>query len=158
LRTWIRPTRRRSGDLDARGSAPGGNFCDVLRTVIIIALGTVVLSGCAGPDVSGPERTATTFAQAISTSNGELACTLLSAEVSSSLAGAAGIPCSAAVLKKDLPTPSAVRDAERFGHQALVTTDTDTVFLSEFPDGWKIIGVGCQARDDKPYDCAVSGG
>jgi len=130
----------------------------VLRTLIIIAVGTVLLAGCAGPDITGPERTATTFARAISASDGELACTLLSAEVSSSLADSAGVPCPAAVLTQDLPTPSAVRDAQRFGHQALVTTSTDTVFLSEFPDGWKIIGAGCRVRGDRPYDCAVSGG
>jgi hypothetical protein len=78
--------------------------------------------------------------------------------VAAGLAETAGTACSDAILQESLPAPSPVRHAERYGHQALVTTGTDTVFLSQFPEGWKIIGAGCRPAGDKPYDCAVSGG
>ncbi|HST85680.1 MAG TPA: hypothetical protein VLL08_28335 [Kineosporiaceae bacterium] len=106
----------------------------------------------------GPDRAATAFTHAVASSDGELACTLLSDEVSSTIAESSGMPCPAAVLQADLPAPSAVQGVQRYGHQAFVTTGTDTVFLSEFPGGWKIIGVGCSPRGEKPYECAVSGG
>jgi hypothetical protein len=106
----------------------------------------------------GPERAASVFAHAVASSDGQLACTLLSDQVSSTIAESSGLPCPAAVLQADLPAPSAVRGVQRYGHQAFVTTSTDTVFLSEFPNGWKIIGAGCSPRGEQPYDCVVSGG
>jgi hypothetical protein len=130
----------------------GGLICAVA------AVAAVALSGCAGPDIAAPARAATAFAQAVSASDGALGCSLLSPEVQSQLAESAGTPCPAALLQEDLPAPSPVRQVERYGRQAFVVTATDTVFLSEFPDGWKIIGAGCQERGDKPYNCAVSGG
>ena len=134
----------------------------MFRFLAVIAA-TVLLSGCSDPNRgspggTGPGSTAAEFAQAVASSDGRLACTLLSAQVSSAIADSRGMPCPAAVLKAGLPAPSAVREVRRYGRQAFVTTGTDTVFLSEFPGGWKIIGAGCSPRGDKPYDCAVSGG
>jgi hypothetical protein len=121
-------------------------------------MATAVLPGCAGPDTTGPEGTTTAFFRAVSQADGARACALLSAEVSTTVAESAGAPCPTAVLAAHLPAPAPVLRAEIYGHQAWVTTRTDTVFLSEFPDGWKVIGAGCQVQGDKPYDCAVSGG
>jgi hypothetical protein len=121
----------------------------------------VGLSACAGPDTTGPERAATAFGQAVSAAEGSRACALLSPKVVTELADTAGKPCPEAVLTlltAKLKAASPVRAAQRYGHQALVTTDTDTVFLSEFPGGWKIIAAGCEPRADQPYDCTVSGG
>jgi hypothetical protein len=117
-----------------------------------------MLSGCAGPETTGPARAAADFARAVSVADGELACALLSEQVSSTLTDSTGMPCPAAVLQEGLPAASPVRQVQRYGHRALVTTDTDTVFLSEFPTGWRIIGAGCRPRGERPYDCAVSGG
>jgi hypothetical protein len=130
----------------------------VLAVIVAAATAVAGLSGCAGPDTTGPERAATAFARAVAEADGEQACALLSPEVSATIADAAGEPCPLAVLQEDLPEPAPVRQARRYGHQALVTTGTDTVFLSEFADGWKIIGAGCEPRGEQPYDCAVSGG
>jgi hypothetical protein len=130
----------------------------VLRALVVAAAAAVVLSGCSGPDLSGPEDAATSFARAVADADGARACALLADEVSAELADTAGAPCDQAVLRQSLPAPAAVRRAERYGRQALVVTGTDTVFLSEFPAGWKIIGAGCEPRGDRPYDCAVSGG
>jgi hypothetical protein len=126
--------------------------------LIVWAAVAVGLSACAGPDTTGPERAATAFGQAVSAADGSRACALLSPKVVTELADSAGKPCPEAVLTSKLPAVSPVRAAQRYGHQALVTTETDTVFLSEFPGGWKIIAAGCEARADQPYDCTVSGG
>jgi hypothetical protein len=126
--------------------------------IAALLFGSAGLTGCSGQTPAAPERAAIAFAQAIAASDGARACTLLSADVSSAIADSTGMPCPAAILREDVPAPSQVRDAQRYGHQAWVITGTDTVFLSEFPDGWKVIAAGCQARPDKPYDCAVSGG
>jgi hypothetical protein len=118
----------------------------------------VAVSGCAGPDTTGPEQTAAAFAQAVSAADGSLACRLLSPEVQSAVAESAGTPCPVALLQEDLPAPSPARRVERYGQQAFVTTGSDTMFLAAFPDGWKVIAAGCRPQGDKPYDCAVSGG
>ena len=127
------------------------------RVLIIIAI-AVVLSGCAGADTTGARQSATAFAEAVSAADGQRACALLSDEVSAQLSESAKTSCAQALLTEDLPAPSPVRRAQRYGHQVLVTTGTDTLFLSEFPDGWKIIAAGCVPHTDKPYDCAVSKG
>jgi hypothetical protein len=40
-------------------------------------------------------------------------------------------------------------------HRAAIA---DTVFLAEFPDGWKVVAAACTPRDRLPYDCQVEGG
>jgi hypothetical protein len=130
----------------------------VLRSLILCAVAAVGLCGCAGPDTAGPERAATAFSTAVSAADGASACALLSPKVHTELVDSAGKPCPEAVLAEELPAPSAVRAVQRYGHQALVRTGTDTVFLSEFPGGWKVIAAGCEPRADEPYDCTVSGG
>ena len=34
---------------------------------------------------------------------------------------------------------------------------TDTLFLHDFPDGWRVTGAGCHPRNDQVYDCTVGG-
>ena len=127
-------------------------------TKIVFAVTVAALSGCVGPDPTGPEQAATAFARAVSASDGTAACSLLSPEVSADVADSAGTECAQAVLHEDLPAPSPVTNAQIYGHQAWVRTGTETVFLSEFAAGWKIIGAGCVPQGERPYDCAVSGG
>ncbi|MEV7180696.1 hypothetical protein [Kitasatospora sp. NPDC093679] len=45
-----------------------------------------------------------------------------------------------------------------FGQQARAVLEGDTVFLSAFPDGWKITAAGCEPRPEMPYRCDVKGG
>jgi hypothetical protein len=125
---------------------------------IVAVIGAGGLTACSGPDAGGPETAASTFAEAVSVADGARACELLSAQVAASLSESAGLPCAQAVLQQDLPAPAPVREARVYGKQAWVITGTDTVFMSEFPGGWKVIGAGCRPESDKPYDCAVSGG
>ncbi len=66
------------------------------------------------------------------------------------MAQSAGTSCAAGILQEDLPKPSPAVRTQVFGHQALVETRTDTVFLSEFPQDWKVIAAGCTPQGDKP--------
>lgn len=118
----------------------------------------VLASGCGQADVTGPERAVGAFTQAITTADGARACSVLSPSVAQAVADAVGAPCAQAVLQEDLPGTSPVRAARIDGRSAFVVTGTDTLFLSEFDDGWKVIGAGCRAVGDGPYDCTVSGG
>jgi hypothetical protein len=130
----------------------------VIRLLIIAAAGALVLLGCAAPDPAGPQQAASAFTEAVSRSDGGRACSLLAPAVASAIAESSKTACSEAVLREDLPAAAPVRSVQRFGRQALVITRTDTVFLSEFPTGWKIIGAGCTPPGDLPSDCAVAKG
>lgn len=43
------------------------------------------------------------------------------------------------------------------GQSALVSFQRYTLFLSSFPDGWRVVAADCKAADqaDAPYDCQV---
>jgi hypothetical protein len=121
------------------------------------------VTGCGGADPAAPERTATEFSRSVSAGDGDRACALLSPEVRGSLAESAGGSCADAVREEPPPASADVVRASRYGRQALVVTGADTLFLSEFSDGWKVIGAGCTARSASatsslPYDCTISGG
>ncbi|GLY17152.1 hypothetical protein Kisp01_41670 [Kineosporia sp. NBRC 101677] len=121
---------------------------------------TVLLVSACGSDGAASEAgdVAAGFSQAVGSQDGARACALLSPKIATSLAEEASQTCADAVLNQDLPAPSGLERVERQGRSAFVVTATDTMFLSEFPDGWKVIGAGCTEQGSAPYDCAVSGG
>ncbi|MFE5491394.1 hypothetical protein ACFQ7Z_15815 [Streptomyces virginiae] len=55
---------------------------------------------------------------------------------------------------------SAVADAvaDVYGWQAMVRLSGDTLFLSQFGKGRKVVAAGCTPRPDLPFDCQVKGG
>ena len=118
----------------------------------------VLLAGCGGAADRAPTQAALAFARATTAKNGAAACALLSPTVAEAVARSAAASCATAVLQEDLPTSATAVRTQVFGHQAFVVTATDTVFLSDFPQGWKVIAAGCRPQGEKPYDCLVSGG
>lgn len=66
-------------------------------------------------------------------------------------------PCAAALGEEQLPAEGAVRAVEVYGRQAMVTLERDTLFLSQFPGGWRVVAAGCVPNTDKPYRCQVKG-
>ena len=128
----------------------------VLLTGFVTAL---TMSACgSGSAASQAGTAATDFSQAVQAQDGVRACALLSPQIAKSLAADTSQTCADAVLNQDLPVPSGLERVERQGRSAFVVTGTDTMFLSEFPDGWKVIGAGCTEQGSAPYDCVVSGG
>jgi hypothetical protein len=62
------------------------------------------------------------------------------------------------VLDEKLPGTGRVIAATVYGDQAQVRLAGDTAFAARFPDGWKIVAVGCVRRPQRPYDCTVEAG
>nr|WP_294697148.1 hypothetical protein [uncultured Friedmanniella sp.] len=44
-----------------------------------------------------------------------------------------------------------------WGDNAQVRTSSGVLFLAKFSSGWKLTGVGCRPRPERPYDCTVEG-
>lgn len=126
--------------------------------VLICGAGLVLgLTACSSDEAaSAAGRAATTFTQAVADHDGSRACSLLAPATAESVAD--GKSCADAVLEQDLPSSAEIRKVDREGRSAFVLSDEDTMFLSQFPDGWKIIGAGCTEQGSAPYDCTVSGG
>ena len=129
---------------------------------VSVAVATVLMvlagAGCGAaraPDVRG---TATQFLRAVSDSDGSAACTLLAPRTKAELERSAQAPCEDAVLDQDIPAGGRVSQTQVWGDQAQVRIGSDTVFLAEFPDGWKVVAAACTLRDKtQPYDCRLKG-
>ncbi|MFJ6385084.1 hypothetical protein ACIQI7_34405 [Kitasatospora sp. NPDC092039] len=65
--------------------------------------------------------------------------------------------CEPALAGVDLPAGGPVRRVDVFGRQARVVLEGDTLFLSAFPEGWKVTAAGCTPRDRRPYQCEIKG-
>jgi hypothetical protein len=127
-----------------------------------LLLGAVLvasLSGCAGSgSTTGPRLVAQSFLTAWSQKDGSAACRLLAPDTRAEVAQSAKKACALGILEEDLPNAGSVRITRAWGRAAEVQLSGDTMFLSEFPAGWRILAVGCTPRAGKPYDCQVQGG
>jgi hypothetical protein len=86
------------------------------------------------------------------------ACALLAPDTEQELEQSAGSPCPKALGEESLPAGGAVRHTDVYGNQARAVLASDTLFLSRFTDGWKVVAAGCEPRPGRPYQCAVKGG
>jgi len=118
----------------------------------------LLLTGCAHGSTDGSSRAALGFATAVASRDGGAACTLLAPATRAALESSQKQPCEKAVLGADLPSSRSVRRAEQYGGESLVVLDKDTVFVSRFSIGWRVVAAGCKDRGLKlPYDCQLSG-
>jgi len=124
--------------------------------VLVLAVG-----GCASVDDRGraAAEVAITMFGALAGEDGSAACGVLAPETRSEVEQAHDDePCARAILDEDLPEPGRVTGTDVYGQWAQVRFSGDTVFLAVFPDGWRVVAAGCEARADRPYDCAIQGG
>ena len=131
------------------------------RCVLALAMtgvATVLTSGCATQTASAPDEVAGQFAHALFVENGRDACSLLAPDTRSQLVQAAGEPCASAIIEEELPEPGPVEKSSSFGTMAEITYAADTMFLTEFPGGWKVMAAGCAPVPGHPYDCQLQGG
>ncbi len=129
-------------------------LCGVVAVAAVVSTAT----GCGSADtVSEVADVATRFHAALSHDDGAAACALLAPQTAGELEQSAQQPCPRAVLGEDLPPAGGVRTSRVFGTQGQVMLTGDTVFLAEFPDGWKVVAAGCTAREALPYDCLIKG-
>lgn len=129
-----------------------------MRVLAAVALTCLLVTGC-GAGSGQPSRVAQGFADAVAGKDGGTACSLLAPGTRRELEQSAGRPCPSAVLGQGLGPSRGVRRAQRFGDEAQVLLDGDTVFLARFSVGWRVVAAGCTDRGPaRPYECSVKGG
>ncbi|MEV6734253.1 MULTISPECIES: hypothetical protein [unclassified Streptomyces] len=120
-------------------------------------MAVLAVCGCGGP---GPreeraESAARAFETALGASRYGQACALLAPQTRQEVAQEE--ECGRALAEEALPAARGKAVAEVYGRQAMVRLRGDTLFLSQFGSGWKVVAAGCTARADQPYDCQVKG-
>ncbi|MEU2072288.1 hypothetical protein [Streptomyces anulatus] len=85
-------------------------------------------------------------------------CASLAPDTRSELMDSEKTSCAGAVTAEELPPGGSVRTVDVYGRQARVVLASDTLFLSQFPGGWKIVAAGCTPQPGRPYQCTVKGG
>lgn len=127
------------------------------KTASLSVAAIVLTSSCASTQEGEVEQVAEQLHAALRIDDGAAACDLLSEDAQEELQES-GDSCEVAVLDAGLPPDGRVEKVSVYDTSGQVRYDDDVLFLSEFPDGWKIIGAGCERRADEPYDCTVQGG
>lgn len=97
------------------------------------------------------------FEEALATGDHALACVLLAPSTRRQLVQDQQQDCPRAIAGEELPRGGGLRGAEAYGRQAMLRLTGDTLFLSQFTDGWKVVAAGCAPEGDKPYECSVKG-
>ncbi|WP_327323432.1 hypothetical protein OG735_13595 [Streptomyces sp. NBC_01210] len=97
------------------------------------------------------------FERAVHAGDNTAACELLAPGARSEVEESGQKPCAVALGEEQLPSGGAVRAVEVYGQQAMVTLERDTLFLSQFPGGWRVVAAGCWPEAGKPYQCQVKG-
>ena len=102
------------------------------------------------------------FERALRARDGGAVCQVLAPGTREEVAQSAKKPCEQGVLDEAVPSadavPKDVQSVDVAGRQARVVFPADTLFLSEFPGGWKIVAAGCTPRPQRPYQCKLKGG
>ena len=123
-----------------------------------LAVLALVTGGCAGASDAEVSSVSDEFRQALASQDGSGACGLLSPQTVSELEQSSGQPCSAAVLDEHVPSAGDPVSVRIYGRMAQVRYADDTVFLSRFHDGWRLIAAGCQLSGTaQRFDCQVKG-
>ncbi|MFC9294590.1 hypothetical protein ACFTWH_13450 [Streptomyces sp. NPDC057011] len=119
-----------------------------------------VLCGCGAPAprLDGARQAAEAFEQALADADYTQACALLAPQTRQQLQEDRDKPCGPALHGEELPAAGPVRGTQVYGRQALLRLADDTLFLSQFDDGWKVVAAGCTPQGDQPYQCSLKGG
>ncbi|MBT2470633.1 hypothetical protein J7E97_22885 [Streptomyces sp. ISL-66] len=108
--------------------------------------------------MEGAQSAGEAFVRALSAGENEKACRLLAPETLRQLQDDEQKPCAQALTGEELPRSGAVLATEVYGRQAMLRLDGDTVFLSRFSGGWKVVAAGCTPQGEQPYQCTLKGG
>jgi uncharacterized protein YceK len=131
-----------------------------ISTLISLALLGLVLSGCGSVQErrSDAETAATGFERLLRADDPAGLCTALAPETRGELEDSEKASCEKAISSQDIPLGGTAHRVDLYGRQARVVLDADTLFLSLFPDGWKVVAAGCSPRPGRPYQCTLQGG
>jgi hypothetical protein len=129
------------------------------RAGVLAGVLTLALAGCADEQDRAAADATEQFYAAVGSGDGATACALLAARARDELEQSSGKPCDRAILEEDLPAGGSVGAAEVYGTMAQVAFGTDTVFLTRFDTGWRVVGSGCTPSGvDRPFSCRVKVG
>lgn len=133
--------------------------CDVAVSVLL-AVGVGALGGCGtvAERRDDVRDTAVAFERALSEGAYDRVCAVLAPGTVEELEQSAGTPCAEAVGEESLPPGGAVRRTDVYGNQARAVLSSDTLFLSRFTSGWRVVAAGCEPRPEEPYQCRIKGG
>ncbi|MFC8270646.1 hypothetical protein ACFUIZ_33780 [Streptomyces cinereoruber] len=129
-----------------------------------MALATVLLglasAGCAGGGerAAGAPAAAIGFERALERDDPKAVCVTLAPGTRDELEESERAPCHVGIDAEELSPGGPVRTVDVYGNQARVVLESDTLFLSRFPDGWKVVAAGCEPEPGSPYRCTVKGG
>jgi hypothetical protein len=126
----------------------------------LLTLGLLVLtaSACGSTQDQAARDVAVRFYSAVADHDGRVACDLLAPESVDELEQSAQKPCAEALFDEDLPAVGEPEDVRAYGTMAQVGYDGETVFLTRFPNGWRVMAAGCTPAAAERYDCQVKGG
>ena len=138
---------------------PGYGASVIFRPFVVFAtvVGMVLIAGC-GADQRGDEaaRQAGRFVKALHDNDIGMACALLAPDTASHLTRPHEA-CRQALPELALPTGT-VRETSVWSDRAQVRTDTDTLFLVELDNGWRVDAAGCTHDQADTYDCTLEPG
>ena len=118
------------------------------------ALGIAASTGCAAAGESTVAGVAGQFAGDVARHDGSAACAMLTDDARRDTE-TFGRDCPSQLAT--LPDPGAVQQVEVWGDTAQVRLAGDTLFLLQFPDGWRVSAAACTPQGDAPYQCEVQG-
>ncbi|WP_439380907.1 hypothetical protein [Amycolatopsis lexingtonensis] len=121
--------------------------------IVPVLAAAAMLSACSAADAPDAAEAAGKFVSAVAHHDGAAACVLLSPRARD---GLGPVGCGAGSPVARLPQ-AGVGSTVVWGDEAQARSAADTLFLHDFPDGWRITGAGCHPRNEQVYDCAVGG-
>lgn len=129
-----------------------------MTVCVLPAVGAVAGCGTVAERRADVHDTVAVFEQALGDGAYDRGCALLAPGTAEELEQSADSPCAQA-LREESPRPGgAVRRTDVYGNQARAVLSADTLFLSRFATGWKVVAAGCEPRPQQPYQCRIKGG
>ncbi|MFK3730196.1 hypothetical protein ACI2LJ_08035 [Streptomyces sp. NPDC088090] len=132
-----------------------------LRRAACALPAVLLLCGCGASAAreDGATDAGRRFAAAVSAGDYRTGCELLAPETREQIEEDAQGPCGPGLREAGLPPAGAPRGVDVYGREALLRMTADTLFLSQFDDGWLVTAAGCEeGSGDEPYRCSVQGG
>ena len=124
------------------------------RVWVVIGLTVCWLSGCTPSGQPAALDAGARFQAALARGDLSAACAWLSEPTRTRLEATREAACPEALAGLALPV-GPVASIEVWGGNAQARLEQGVVFLGEFAVGWRVVAAGCQARPERPYDCAV---
>jgi hypothetical protein len=127
--------------------------------VAITALTIGLVTSCGASQDQSVTEAAESYAEALAQDNGASACSVLAPSTRSELEQSSGKDCTEAILDEAVTDMGARVSVAAYGTMAQVRFASDTVFLTRFRTGWRVLAAACTPPEGVgPYDCQVQGG